>query len=127
MTRVNKTGAAHAGLIEWLIQRLTAVYMALFLIFLFTQVSADFYTTYEQWAQWFNGSMVRWAWMIFYISVLWHSWIGLRSVFLDYIKPFWLRLTLTLVTAMVLFVHAMWLVDILYIRTAGIGSLGGGA
>lgn len=119
MIRISKTGAAHSGLIEWLMQRLTAAYMILFLIFLLFTVKTALNGGYEHWSRWFDGSLVRWGWMLFYISALWHSWIGLRSVFLDYIKPFWLRLTLTLAIAVALLVHWMWVVDILYIRSAG--------
>lgn len=119
--RISKTGAAHSGLIEWLVQRLTAVYMVLFLVFLLFTLKSGLHGGYAQWSSWFAGGLVRWGWMLFYVSALWHSWIGLRSVFLDYIKPFWLRLTLTLVTAVALIVHGLWVVDILYIRGAGGG------
>lgn len=125
MTSISKTGAAHAGLIEWLVQRLTAVYMVLFIGFLLLQLDSDITASYQAWSNSFDRSLVRWGWMLFYISALWHSWIGLRSVFLDYIKPFWLRLVLTLGTAVALFVHCMWVIDILYIR--GVGSIGGSA
>jgi len=119
--RINRTGAAHSGLVEWLAQRITAVYMALFLVFCLFSINAGPNTGFEQWSDWFNANPVRWGWMLFYVSALWHSWIGLRSVFLDYIKPFWLRLTLTLTTAVALFVHGMWVVDILYISSPGGG------
>lgn len=118
MNGVSKTGAAHAGLVEWLVQRLTAVYMFLFLVYVLFAVG-DRIGSYEPWAAWFADGRVRWAWVLFYLSALWHSWIGLRSVFLDYIKPFWLRLTLTLGSAILLIVHALWVIDILYIRGIG--------
>lgn len=114
----NRTGAAHAGLIEWLIQRLTAVYMVAFvLVAIF--VVGDHANNFARWTAWFANPVVRWAWMLFFLSALWHSWIGLRSIFLDYIKPFWLRLSLTLGVALVLFVQAMWAAGILF-------NLGGG-
>jgi succinate dehydrogenase / fumarate reductase membrane anchor subunit len=115
----NRTGAAHAGLIEWLIQRLTAVYMILFVV-VFVFVIGNHVSGFTEWSGWFAKPVVRWAWMLFYISALWHGWIGLRSIFLDYIKPFWLRLTLTLGSALLLFVQAMWATGILF-------NLGGAA
>lgn len=116
---VNKTGAAHAGLIEWLIQRLTAVYMAAFIV-LVALLAGGRLHGFAQWSAWFDSSLVRWGWMLFYIAALWHSWIGLRSIFLDYVKPFWLRLGLTLVAAILLTIHAMWVIDILYLRHGGV-------
>jgi len=109
----NRTGAAHAGLIEWLIQRLTAVYMILFVLVVVFVVGKHV-SSFSEWADWFTKPVVRWAWMLFFLSALWHGWIGLRSIFLDYIKPFWLRLSLTLGTALLLFVQAMWAAGILF-------------
>lgn len=120
MKRIHKTGASHAGLIEWLIQRLTAVYMAVFVVYVV--IATGGLDGYQQWRGWFADGIVRWSWMLFYLSVLWHSWIGLRSVFLDYIKPFWLRLSLTLGSGVALLLLALWVVDILYIRLPGGGA-----
>ena len=117
MKGINKTGAAHAGLIEWLIQRLTAVYLAVFLVYVLLKIGDI--DSYQQWRDWFSGDLARRGWMLFYLAVLWHAWIGLRSVFLDYVKPFWLRLGLTLGSAVGLLLMALWAVDILYIRAAG--------
>ena len=113
MNTANRFGAAHAGLIEWLIQRLTAVYMVLFIVVL-VFVIGNHVSSFEAWTAWFTKPVVRWAWMLFYISALWHGWIGLRSIFLDYIKPFWLRLSLTLGAALLLFVQVMWAAGILF-------------
>jgi succinate dehydrogenase / fumarate reductase membrane anchor subunit len=113
MNSASRSGAAHAGLIEWLIQRLTAVYMVLFVVVLAFTIG-DHAASFTAWTTWFAKPVVRWAWMLFYISALWHSWIGLRSIFLDYIKPFWLRLSLTLGTALLLFVLVMWAAGILF-------------
>ena len=113
MSAPNRTGAAHAGLIEWLIQRLTAVYLVLFVIVL-VFVAGKHTAGYAEWSSWFAQPVVRWAWMLFYISALWHGWIGLRSIFLDYIKPFWLRLSLTLGAALLLFVQLMWAAGVLF-------------
>lgn len=113
MNSANRSGAAHAGLIEWLIQRLTAVYMIFFVV-VFVLVAGNHVSSFADWSAWFAKPAVRWAWMLFYISALWHGWIGLRSIFLDYIKPFWLRLGLTLGSALLLFVHAMWAAGILF-------------
>jgi len=117
--RIHKTGASHAGLIEWLVQRLTAVYMTVFVVY--ALIASSGIDGYPQWRAWFANGIVRWSWMLFYLAVLWHGWIGLRSVFLDYIKPFWLRLGLTLVSAVALSLLALWAIDILYIRVAGGG------
>ena len=28
------------------------------------------------------------------VALLWHAWVGVRNIAMDYVKPVWLRLTL---------------------------------
>jgi len=113
MNNPHRTGAAHAGLIEWLVQRLTAVYLLIFVVIVLFVVGKHA-ENYGAWTAWFEQPVVRWGWMLFFISALWHGWIGLRSIFLDYIHPFWLRLGLTVAAALILFVQFIWAAEILF-------------
>jgi succinate dehydrogenase / fumarate reductase membrane anchor subunit len=111
--RLRPTGSAHTGLGEWLLQRVTAVYMGAFVVYLvlrFLIAPIDLYVT---WKMWFASSTVRIAFALFFASLLVHSWVGMRSVFMDYVKPMWLRFVVQLVTATALLVLALWVTQIL--------------
>lgn len=116
MKPLQKSGASHSGVIEWLAQRLSAVYLAGFTVFVLARFMLAPITEAAAWREWMTDSLVRAGWALFYISILAHGWIGMRSVFLDYIKPFWLRLVLTLGLGIGMTVVALWALEILYLR-----------
>jgi len=111
---IGRYGASHSGTIEWLLQRLSAIYLGLFAAYLLIRFSNGVFSDFTSWRGWFSHGPVRWAWIMFYGSLLLHAWIGMRSVFLDYIKPFTLRLVLTFGTAVLLIVCALWFVEVVY-------------
>lgn len=101
-------GSAHRGLGEWLVQRLTALYMgglggAVVVYLLFAPVP-----DYLHWKSWLAGMGVRVALSLFFVSALAHAWVGLRSVYMDYLKTLWLRLTVTAVTLIILLALSLW-------------------
>ena len=48
------------------------------------------------------------------IALIWHAWVGVRDIFMDYIKPTGLRLTLHSVVALLLIGYAGWAAQILW-------------
>jgi len=96
-----------------MLQRVSAVYMALFMVYflgalLFCQPSG-----YEDWRAWITSPVMSLATTTFFLALLAHAWVGMRDVFLDYIKPFILRLTLLTLLAVSLLVMALWVIRIL--------------
>lgn len=111
--RLRTTGSAHTGLGEWLLQRLSAVYMGVFVIYLVLRFAIDPISDYLTWRDWFLAGPVRIGFALFFVSTLIHAWIGARSVFMDYLKPVWLRFVAQIATGTGLLVLTLWLVQIL--------------
>lgn len=90
-------GVNHQGFTEWLIQRMTAIVMAVFSVIMFgffaTHTDLAFYEWHGLFAQWWMKIIT----LLFMLSVLYHAWIGMWTVFTDYVKPFWVRLILDVV------------------------------
>lgn len=106
-------GSAHQGLGEWLWQRLSALYLAGFILWLLLHLVISPPPDYLAWKLWIAGGGVRLAFALFMLSVLVHAWIGMRSVFLDYLHPLWLRVITQLLTALSLLALAFWAAQIL--------------
>lgn len=117
-TRPNPS--AHSGLTEWLLQRATAVCLAAFLLYIVIHLVLDPPADYTAWRAWFGQGGVRIAWALAFAALLVHSWIGLRSVFIDYLHSLTLRLLAYLVTALALLAMALWCAQLLL-------NAGGGA
>jgi succinate dehydrogenase / fumarate reductase membrane anchor subunit len=54
------------------------------------------------------------ATLLFGLALFWHAWVGMRDIWMDYIKPTALRLTLETLTVVTLAAYAGWLIDILW-------------
>lgn len=118
MTTANpqSSGSAHHGLGEWLLQRLTALYLAGFTVWITVLLIFSDSLDYLAWKAWMAHGGVRLAFALFFASVLAHAWVGMRSVFLDYLKPLWIRFTAQLLLAFGLLSLAFWAAQILLVE-----------
>ncbi len=107
------SGSARSGLGEWLAQRLTALYMAGFGVFALVYLLISPPPNYAHWQAWFSGGVVRIALVLFFFSALTHAWIGLRSVYMDYVRPAWLRFSVLFLTLLALLAQGVWVGNIL--------------
>ena len=112
------SGSAHRGLGEWLLQRLSALYLAGFMLWLLTQLALAPPVNYFAWKTWVSAGVVRLAFALFFLSVLVHAWVGMRSVFLDYLKPLWVRFMAQVLLAVGLLVLTFWAAQILLVEAA---------
>ena len=100
---------AHYGLRDWLSQRVTAVLMALFtLVVLAHVVFSKGPIGYHLWAGIFAAQWMKVLTFSVIVALAWHVWVGVRDVFMDYIQPVGLRLTLQVFTIVWLVGCAGW-------------------
>ena len=83
---------AHYGFRDWLSQRLTAVVMALFTLALLLQFIFGGPVGYDSWAGIFSRQWMKVLTFVVILSLSWHAWVGMRDVWMDYIKPVGVRL-----------------------------------
>jgi succinate dehydrogenase / fumarate reductase membrane anchor subunit len=105
---------AHYGWLDWLVQRVTAVIMIAYTLLMLGIALYHGGIDYEGWQALFAWNFFRLATLLFALSVFWHAWIGARDIWMDYIKPTALRLTLEVLTVLMLIAYAAWLATILW-------------
>ncbi len=105
---------AHYGLKDWLAQRITAVLMALFTVVLLVQVIVGPKMSYYKWSGIFASQWMKFLTFIVIVSMLMHVWVGMRDIWMDYIKPVWLRLSAQVLTIVWLVGCAGWAVQVLW-------------
>jgi succinate dehydrogenase / fumarate reductase, membrane anchor subunit len=106
---------AHYGLRDWLSQRVTATLMALFTLVVLAQVIFSRGPIgYEKWAGIFAAQWMKVLTFAVIVALLWHVWVGMRDVFMDYVKPVVLRLALQIFTIVWLTACAGWAVQVLW-------------
>ena len=117
------TSFGRSGLHDWLIQRVTAVVLALYTFFIVGVLLAHPDMTYSQWSQLFSQFWVRLFSLTALLSAAAHAWIGLWSVVTDYLTPLTLgkaatvvRLTVQMMLGVVTLAFTLWGIDILWAR-----------
>ncbi|MBP6765746.1 MAG: succinate dehydrogenase, hydrophobic membrane anchor protein [Rubrivivax sp.] len=106
---------AHYGMRDWLSQRVTACLMALFTIVLLVQVLfSKGPLGYDRWAGIFAPQWMKVLTFVLLVSLGWHAWVGVRDIWMDYIKPAALRLVLQVATIVWLVGCMGWAVQVLW-------------
>lgn len=113
--RKNPVGAHH-GLGDWLLQRLTAVVMAIYTVALAVCLLLQAPANHEELRALFAGSFLRIATMLFLLALFYHAWVGIRDIVMDYLQSAGLRLGLQTVVGVVLVLYSIWSVAILWGR-----------
>ncbi len=105
---------AHYGLRSWLAQRITAVIMTLYTVVLLGWLFALPAFTYGTWAGMFASPWMKVLTLLSLVALFWHAWVGVRNIYMDYIKPTGLRFLLQAATIVLLVGYASWAVIILW-------------
>ncbi|NNG22327.1 succinate dehydrogenase, hydrophobic membrane anchor protein [Telluria aromaticivorans] len=105
---------AHYGVKDWLAQRVTAIVMAVYTIVLLVSflTAQDF--SYEGWAGLFSKQWFKLFSLVTFVGLFYHAWVGIRDIWMDYVKSAGLRLLLQLLTIFFLLACAAWTVQILW-------------
>ena len=106
---------AHYGVRDWLAQRVTAALMALFTIVVIARlVLSRGPIGYDTWAGLFASQWMKALTFATIVALLYHVWVGMRDVFMDYVKPMGIRLTLQILTIVWLVGCAGWAIQALW-------------
>ena len=105
---------AHYGLRDWLAQRVTAVIMAVYSVVLVVLLLSGGPIGYAEWKALFAHGWMRVATLLFAVSVAWHMWVGVRDILMDYVRPDGARLTLQVLTLLMIAAYLAWTIQILW-------------
>jgi succinate dehydrogenase / fumarate reductase membrane anchor subunit len=81
-----------SGLRAWTFQRLTAIYMLVFCVFVLLRFAINRPHSFREWHAWIASPSVLLATALFFVVLSIHTWVGLRDVIMDYVHSLPLRL-----------------------------------
>jgi succinate dehydrogenase / fumarate reductase membrane anchor subunit len=102
------------GLRAWLVQRVTALYMLFFIVFLLVHFLRAPAASYTDWQAWVLSPAVSIATFVFFVALLAHTWVGMRDVILDYVKPLAVRVFALTLLGFFLIGLGTWVIRILW-------------
>ena len=105
---------AHYGLRDWLAQRVTAVLMTLYTVFVIIFAILRQPVDYDDIRLLFDSQWMQIASLLFFFALCWHAWVGVRNVLMDYVHPMAVRLTIQIMVITALLFYFAWFVYILW-------------
>lgn len=104
----NVTSLTGNGLKDWLIQRVTAIFFAVYIIYLLSFLLLHPGLSYEQWRGLFACRSFQVATVIALIALSLHAWIGIWTVTTDYLKCTVIRLSVQMFVIVWLLSQLIW-------------------
>ncbi len=102
------------GLRDWLIQRISAVILGLYTLFLVGFLMLHSPLQYLDWHNLFANGFMRVFTFLAMLSLLYHTWIGMWTIFTDYIKPPVLRFGIQILVIIALIGYLVWGISIVW-------------
>jgi succinate dehydrogenase / fumarate reductase, membrane anchor subunit len=103
----------YPGMRQWLSQRISAVYLAIYSVLFLVLLLIEMPSNYEAWVLFFTPYWWRTMTALFFASLTMHAWLGVSNVFKDYIFNLTLRSYLQLLAEMMLIVDLIWAILII--------------
>jgi succinate dehydrogenase / fumarate reductase membrane anchor subunit len=97
-----------SGLGAWLVQRVSAVYLGLYLLAVALWIGLSPPDSFQTWQErvaepWFAAAL-----LLFFLALLLHAWVGARDILMDYVRALWLRLSLLVALGLSLTACGLW-------------------
>lgn len=108
------TNYGRSGVFDHLIQRLSAIILAAYTMFLFGFVVLNPDLQYSQWQGLFSATWMKVFSLASIMSICAHAWVGMWTVATDYMKSTVVRLSFLCVMAATLFTYLVWGIQILW-------------
>jgi len=105
------------GLRAWVLQRASAIYLLLFVVLMPVVIAGEKIDNFDAWQNFMSSPMVVVTWVLFFISLFAHAWVGIRDVIIDYVHSFNIRVFLLFILAVYLIAILVWVLRILLLAT----------
>ena len=109
------TGLTGSGARDWIVQRISAVVLAIYSIVMLGFFLTHANVTYDQWVHFMMSLPMRLFSLVAIIALAGHAWVGMWTVFTDYVtsnklgpKAAGIRLVLQAAMIIAIFVYLFW-------------------
>ncbi len=108
-----------SGLRAWVLQRVSAVYLGLCVLYLLGHFLLNRPSDFEQWRGWVADPAVGLGLMLFFAALMGHAWVGVRDMLIDYVRPTAVRVTLLTLVGFGLVACGFWALEVLLMARIG--------
>jgi succinate dehydrogenase / fumarate reductase membrane anchor subunit len=108
------TNLGRSGFQIWLIQRISAVILGTYTIFILCFWGSHFFDNYLAWQHLFFYSSMKFVNFIVLLALVSHAWFGIWIITTDYLKIMLLRLVIQILVCGSLIYYLVWGIQILW-------------
>lgn len=102
------------GVKDFIVQRVSAIILAIFAIFILCFVLAHPHLTFATWNSLFQCIWMRWFTLVAALSLFAHAWVGIWTIFTDYLHCAWARSVLMILIILGFLFCLIWVIRILW-------------
>lgn len=108
------TNFSRSGVSDWVVQRISAVVLAIYTVILvgFFIITPD--VTFSAWQGLFSQTWMKIVSLASLIALCAHAWVGMWTIATDYLKGTLVRFVFQVVCAGFIFAYLVWGIDILW-------------
>lgn len=106
-----------SGFSAWLLQRASAVYMLLFIVFTPLYIWQRGVNDYSSWRMLLAEPVMALLWALFFLALIAHAWVGVRDILVDYVHSLIVRLGLLAILAILLVMMLFWVLGVLLLNS----------
>lgn len=108
------TSLGRSGLYDWMMQRVSAVVLAAYTLFILGYLVTTPELTYAQWSDLFSQTWVRIFTLLTILCLAVHAWVGLWTISTDYLKSTGVRFIFQAVCGTVMFSYVVWGIQVIW-------------
>ena len=110
----NITSLSYNGVRDWLIQRVSAIVLAIYSLFLIFYILLHPHMNYATWHNLFDNLPMQVLTIIVFLNLVLHAWVGVWTVTTDYLKNTCVRVTVQVLVILALITYFVWAIMILW-------------
>ena len=103
----------YMGKTNWIAQRVTGIYVLMFIAYVFAWFLIESPTTFEHWELFLNDQVFQILATIFTLTIIYHSWLGIWTIVTDYAADAHEDNILRLSQAVHLF-YLLWMLELIW-------------
>ncbi len=108
------TGLTRSGLKDFLVQRVSAIILALYSLFLVGYFLGHPHLDFAHWNGLFACTWMRLFTVLALLSLIAHAWVGMWTIFTDYIHCAMGRAVLQILVILAFIAYVVWCISILW-------------
>lgn len=105
---MSSTNLTRNGFGDWLIQRLSALILLVFILWMLGLFVFSSQFSYDVWHGYFSHIAMKTFTFVALLALLGHIWVGLWTIITDYIKSVYLQLTLYALLILFILIVFFW-------------------